>query len=48
MHGTFAEYAVVPVDRFHRNPVHLDFPQTTALPMGGLTAFRALFHEGEF
>jgi zinc-binding alcohol dehydrogenase/oxidoreductase len=45
--GTFAEYAVVPIDRLHRKPFHLDFLQTSALPMGGLTAFRALFRKGE-
>ncbi len=45
--GTFAEYAVVPIDRLHRKPFHLDFLQASALPMGGLTAFRALFRKGE-
>lgn len=45
--GTFAEYAVVPIDRLHHKPFHLDFLQTSALPMGGLTAFRALFRKGE-
>jgi NADPH:quinone reductase-like Zn-dependent oxidoreductase len=45
--GTFAEYAVVPVDRLHRKPFHLDHLQASALPMGGLTAFRALFRKGE-
>jgi NADPH:quinone reductase-like Zn-dependent oxidoreductase len=45
--GTFAEYAVVPIDRLHHKPFHLDFLQASALPMGGLTAFRALFRKGE-
>lgn len=45
--GSFAEYLVVPVDRLHHKPFHLDFLQASALPMGGLTAFRALFRKGE-
>jgi len=45
--GTFAEYISVPVDRLHHKPFHLDFLQASALPLGGLTAFRALFRKGE-
>jgi len=45
--GTFAEYVSVPVDRLHHKPFHLDFLQASALPLGGLTAFRALFRRGE-
>ena len=45
--GTFAEYVVVPVDRLHHKPFHLDLLQASALPLGGLTAFRALFRKGE-
>jgi zinc-binding alcohol dehydrogenase/oxidoreductase len=44
--GTFAEYITVPVDRLQRKPRHLDFLQAAALPLGGLTAFRALFKRG--
>jgi zinc-binding alcohol dehydrogenase/oxidoreductase len=44
--GTFAEYVLVPVDRLHHKPFHLDFLQAAALPLGGLTAFRALFRKG--
>ncbi len=47
VHGTFAEYVVVSVDRLHHKPFHLDFLQAAAIPMGGLTAFRALFRKGE-
>jgi len=46
VNGTFAEYVVVPVDRLHHKPFHLDFLQASALPLGGLTAFRALFRKG--
>lgn len=45
--GTFAEYAVVPVDRLHHKPFHMDLLQASTLPLGGLTAFRALFRKGE-
>ncbi len=45
--GTFAEYISVPVDRLHHKPFHLDLLQAAALPLGGLTAFRALFRKGE-
>jgi zinc-binding alcohol dehydrogenase/oxidoreductase len=45
--GTFAEYVLVSIDRLHRKPAHLDFLQASALPLGGLTAYRALFRKGE-
>jgi len=45
--GTFAEYVCVPIDRLHHKPFHLDFLQASTLPLGGLTAFRALFRRGE-
>jgi len=47
VHDTFAEYLVVAIDRLHHKPFHLDFLQAAAIPMGGLTAFRALFRKGE-
>ncbi len=46
VNGTFAEYVLVPVHRLHHKPFHLDFLQAAALPLGGLTAFRALFRKG--
>jgi zinc-binding alcohol dehydrogenase/oxidoreductase len=46
VNGTFAEYALVHVDRLQHKPFHLDFLQASALPLGGLTAFRALFRKG--
>lgn len=45
--GTFAEYISVPVDRLNHKPFHMDILQASALPLGGLTAFRALFRKGE-
>ena len=44
--GTFAEYCCVPVDRLKRKPAHLDALQAATLPLGGLTAYRALFRRG--
>ncbi|MFZ9982699.1 MAG: zinc-binding dehydrogenase [Cyclobacteriaceae bacterium] len=44
--GTFAEYMVVPVDRLCPKPEHLDALQAATLPLGALTAFRALFRRG--
>lgn len=44
--GTFAEYALVNIDRLQHKPFHMDFLQASTLPLGGLTAFRALFRRG--
>jgi len=46
VNGTFAEYCLVDADRVLLKPAHLDFLQAAALPLGGLTAFRALFRRG--
>lgn len=40
--GTFAEAVVVPVGNLHRAPRHLTDHQAAALPLAGLTAWRAL------
>ncbi len=45
--GTFAEYIIVKEDRVYKKPVHLNFEEAAALPLGGLTAYRALFTRGE-
>ncbi len=41
--GTFAEFVRVPVTSLHDKPAHLSFEAAAALPLGGLTAYRALF-----
>lgn len=46
-HGTFAEYVAVGADRVHEAPEHLDPEEAAALPLGGLTAYRACFHHGK-
>ena len=43
--GTFAEYVRVPVINLYRKPAHLSFEEAAALPLGGLTAYRALFRK---
>ncbi|QQL49639.1 zinc-binding dehydrogenase [Mucilaginibacter ginkgonis] len=41
--GTFAQYVKVKVDNLYDKPVHLNWEQTAALPLAGLTVYRALF-----
>lgn len=40
--GTFAEYVKVPAENIYPKPAHLTFEQAAAIPLGGLTAWRAL------
>ncbi|OON69591.1 zinc-binding dehydrogenase [Hymenobacter sp. CRA2] len=44
--GTFAEYVSVPARYAHPRPAHLSAEQAAALPLGGATAYRALFTRG--
>jgi NADPH:quinone reductase-like Zn-dependent oxidoreductase len=44
--GTFAEYLAIPVDRLHAKPAHLSWEEAAALPLAGVTAFRALAYQG--
>jgi len=41
--GTFAEYVKVSAQNLHPKPAHLSFEQAAALPLAGLTAYRAMF-----
>ena len=41
--GTFAEYVKVPVHNLYDLPAHLSFEEGAAIPLVGLTAYRALF-----
>ncbi len=45
--GTFAERIVVDVDRLAIKPGHLGFEKAAALPLAGLTAYRAVFTQGK-
>ena len=40
--GTYAEYVKVPEGNVYPKPSHLTFEQAAAIPLGGLTAWRAL------
>jgi zinc-binding alcohol dehydrogenase/oxidoreductase len=42
-HGTFAEQIAIPVANLAPKPAHLSWEQAAALPLAGLTAWRALF-----
>lgn len=44
--GTLAEEVLVPAEYLHPRPEHLAWPEAAALPLGGLTAYRALFTQG--
>lgn len=44
--GTLAEYVLVGADRIHPVPEHLNENEAAALPLGGLTAYNALFNKG--
>lgn len=45
-HGSFAEYCSVPEENVFPKPAHLNSQQAAALPLGGVTAYRALFTRG--
>lgn len=42
--GTFAQYIALPVENVRRKPDHLSWEEAAALPLSGLTAYRALIH----
>lgn len=40
--GTFAQYIVLPAENVRRKPDHLSWEEAAALPLAGLTAYRAV------
>lgn len=44
--GTFAEYVKVKAEYLYPKPAHLSWEQAAAIPLAGLTAYRALFTKG--
>lgn len=44
--GTQAEYVIVPESNLFRKPPDLSFEEAAALPLAGLTGYRALFTQG--
>ncbi len=47
VNGTLANYVKVPLDRLHRKPDHLTPAEAAALPLAGLTAYRATLVKGK-
>lgn len=45
--GTFAEYVKVQAQHLHPKPKHLTWEQSAAIPLAGLTTYRALFTKGK-
>lgn len=45
-YGTLAEYVKVKAEYLHHKPSHLNWEQAAAIPLAGLTAYRALFTKG--
>lgn len=44
--GTFAEFVAVPAENLLPKPAHLSFVEAAALPIAGVTTYRALFTKG--
>jgi len=45
--GTFAEYVKVSASQLYPKPAHLNWEQAAAVPLAGVTSFRALFTKGK-
>lgn len=45
--GTLAEYVKINVDKVYSKPAHMSFEEASALPLCGLTAYRASFIQGQ-
>lgn len=45
--GTFAEYVTVPVANLYFKPKYLSFEEAAAMPLAGLTAYRAVFRKAD-
>ncbi len=46
--GTFSSHMLAPVDTLRAKPKHLSWEEAAALPLAGVTAFRALMSQGQF
>jgi zinc-binding alcohol dehydrogenase/oxidoreductase len=44
--GTFAQYVAVPAENVYPKPAALSMEEAAAIPLGGVTAYRALFTRG--
>jgi len=45
--GTLAEFIAIDKSKVYKKPAHLDMIQASAVPLAGLTAFRAVFTRGK-
>lgn len=45
--GTLAEFVCVPAKNVYKKPEHLNFKEVSAIPLAGLTAYRACFVKGK-
>ena len=45
--GTFAQYVTVPKANVYPKPAHLSMEEAAAIPLAGLTAYRATFTRGQ-
>ncbi|HTE01100.1 MAG TPA: zinc-binding dehydrogenase [Mucilaginibacter sp.] len=45
--GTFAEYVKMKAEYLYAKPAHLSWEQAAALPLAGMTTYRALFTKGK-
>ena len=45
--GTFAEKLIIPALQIHSRPEHLSWHEAAALPLAGVTAYRAVFSQGQ-
>lgn len=45
--GTFAQYVKIGTEYLYPKPAHLTWEQAAAIPLAGLTAYRALFTKGK-
>lgn len=45
--GTFATEVVVAASQLHEKPIHLNWQESAALPLAGVTAWRAVFTQGK-
>jgi NADPH:quinone reductase-like Zn-dependent oxidoreductase len=45
--GVFSDYYVAPLEEIFKAPDHLTDAEAAALPLGGLTAYRAVFTKGQ-
>lgn len=45
--GTLAEFISVPAKNVYKKPSHLNFKEAAAIPLAGLTAYRACFVKGK-